>query len=192
MAHFVEAVREAARCLTWYEAATAPGGPNVQALERAGAIGNTPEKIKEDALRLAHDRVGNKVSAECYPVLYRQFLRESGETVGFFQGWGFHSLLGGMYLQMAWLMTEGSNVRRCKGPGCFRIITFDSPEQPIADPGLKKNARGKYRTRRDKEFCGRNCKEKWRYHYVVKPSKQKRAQKQWYLRGAARAFGVRG
>jgi hypothetical protein len=88
-------------------------------------------KIKEAALRLVHDRVGNQVSTECYPVLYRQFLRESGETVGFFQGWGFHSLLGAMYLQMMWLMTEGSNARRCKGPRCFRVIS------PSSRPGSR-------------------------------------------------------
>ena len=32
----------------------------------------------------------------------------------------------------------------------------------------------RYKTRKDKEFCSRNCKEKWRYHNVVKPRKQER------------------
>ena len=173
LVRFAEAVREAARCLTLYEAAEAPGGPDVEALERMGVRGNTPEEMKEDALRSVDDQVNRQMVEECYPLVYRQFHRESGETVRSFQGWGFRSLLGAMYLQMMWLITEASNVRRCKGPGCFRIITFDAPEQVTADPGLKKNARGKYRTRRDKEFCSRNCKEKWRYHYVVKPRRQK-------------------
>jgi hypothetical protein len=169
---FVQAVREAAWCLRLYEAAIAPGGPDADTLERSRAFGKTLEEKKEDALRLAHDIVGRQVSRECYPVLYRRFLKETGETDGFFQGWGFRSLLGAMYLQMMWLMTEGSAVRRCKGPGCLRIITFDPPEEPEVDPGLKKNARGKYQTRRDKEFCSRNCKEKWRYHNVIKPRRQ--------------------
>ena len=35
------------------------------------------------------------------------------------------------------------------------------------DPELKKNARGKYKTRVDREFCkGRGCKQK--YHYRKK------------------------
>jgi hypothetical protein len=121
---------------------------------------------------LANELVGRQVSRECFPMLYRQYRKEPEQTVGFFQGWGCRSLLGAMYLQMTWLMTEARNVRRCKGPECFRIITFDAPEQPIADPGLK-NARGKYRTRIDKEFCSRNCKEKWRYHNKVKPRLQR-------------------
>ena len=171
--NFTQAVRDAARCLRLYEAATAPNGPDGEALQRNGAFGNTVEEMKEDALVLANELVGRQVCRECFPVLYRQYRKESGQTLGFFQGWGCRSLLGAMYLQMMWLMTEASNVRRCKGPGCFRIITFGPPEQVPADPGLKKNARGKYRTRRDKEFCSRNCKEKWRYHHVIKPRRQK-------------------
>ena len=46
LVHFNEAVRKAAWCLTLYEAATAPGGPNVQALDRVGVRGDKPEKNK--------------------------------------------------------------------------------------------------------------------------------------------------
>ena len=50
-----------------------------------------------------------------------------------------------------------------KLPGCLRVIHFESA-QPSADPGLKKNARGRYKTRVDREFCKyRGCKQK--YHY---------------------------
>ena len=169
--NFTRSVRDAARSLRLYEAATAPNGPDAEALRSNGAVGNTLEEKKEDALVLTNELVGRQVCRECYPVLNRQYRRESEQTLGFFQGWGCRSLLGAMYLQMMWLMTEASNVRRCKGPGCFRIITFDTSEPPTADPGLK-NVRGKYRTRRDKEFCSRNCKEKWRYHNVVKLRQQ--------------------
>jgi hypothetical protein len=48
-------------------------------------------------------------------------------------------------------------------PGCLRVIHFE-PGAPAAHPGLKKNPRGKYKTRIDREFCkGRGCKQK--YHY---------------------------
>ena len=46
------------------------------------------------------------------------------------------------------------------------MIHFEPGHAP-ADPGLKKNARGKYKTRIDREFCkGRGCKQK--YHYRKK------------------------
>ncbi len=169
---FVSAVRRAAWCLSLYEAATAPDGPDAEALQRHKADGNTLEEKKEWALEAAGNHVDDQLTEECYPKLYRQVLAKSGETVGFAQGWGFHSLLGAMYLQMAWLMSEGSNAPRCKGPGCYRIIRIGDLERPVADPGLKKNARGNYRIRKDKQFCSRNCKEKWRYHYVLKPRRQ--------------------
>ncbi len=82
-------------------------------------------------------------------------------------------MLGAMYLQMAWLMSEGSNAPRCKGPGCYKIIRIGEFEKPQKDPGLTKGARAPYRTRKDKTFCGRNCKQKWRYHYIIKPQRQK-------------------
>jgi hypothetical protein len=157
---FVYAVRRAAWCLGLYEAATAPDGPNADALVRHKADGDTLEEKKEWALKVAGNHVDDQLTEECYPKLYRQVLAQSGETVGFVQGWGFHSLLGAMYLQMAWLLSEGSNAPRCKGPSCYRIIRIGDLEQPAADPGLKKNARGKYRIRKDKQFCSRNCKER--------------------------------
>ncbi len=169
---FINAVRRAAWCLSLYEAATAPEGPDADALERHRAEGDTLEEKREWALEAVGNHVEDQLTEECYPKLYRQVLARSGETVGFAQGWGFHSLLGAMYLQMAWLMSEGSNAPRCKGPDCHRIIRIGELEQPATDPGLKKNARGRYRTRKDKQFCSKNCKNKWRYHYVLKPRRQ--------------------
>jgi hypothetical protein len=153
---FAQAVREAARCLGLYEAGTALGTTAVHALDKYKVTGRTVEERQEMALKEAADMVGNHLESECYPVLYREFHRETERTIGFAQGWGFRSLLGAMYLQLGWLMTEGSGVRSCKGPGCSELITFD-------------------RSRKDKEFCSKNCKEKWRYHVVVKPNKQRKA-----------------
>jgi hypothetical protein len=75
---------------------------------------------------------------------------------------------------MACLMSEGSNAPRCKGPGCYKIIRIGEFEKPQEDPGLSKGARVPYRTRKDKKFCSRNCKQKWRYHYIIKPQRKNR------------------
>jgi hypothetical protein len=162
---FVAAVREAARCLELYEAATAPGGPDADVLERYRALGSTLQQKREWALVVVGDIVGEHVSTDCYPRLYRTVeYGKDGEarfwhdkkTTEFQQGWGFHSLLGAMYLQMMLYMTEGGEGRRGKRPGCYRLVTFDPP-RPAGDVGLKKGARGKYRTRRDKVFCNKPC-----------------------------------
>jgi hypothetical protein len=69
-----------------------------------------------------------------------------------------------------WLMTS-EEVRRCKGPNCSKIITFE-PGEPYTGPGLERNMRGKHKTRVDKEFYSTNCRVKWRYHKVIKPCKE--------------------
>lgn len=53
-------------------------------------------------------------------------------------------------------MDKGISIRSCKGPGCPFFMSYDE-------------------SRRDKEFCSKNCKEKWRYHHVVKPKRQGQA-----------------
>lgn len=99
----------------------------------------------------------------CYP----QFVAHThgGVATGRFSlVWGFRGLIGALWLQMAWLLeAEGEKVRRCKLPGCLRVIHFE-PGEPVADLGLKRNVRGRYKTRSDRELCkGRGCKQK--YHY---------------------------
>ena len=64
---------------------------------------------------------------------------------------------------MAWLLAAGDGARRCKLPDCFHVVAFEPSEAPI-EPGLKKDARGKYKTRSDRVFCkDHGCKQK--YHY---------------------------
>jgi hypothetical protein len=154
---FERAMTEAARCLGLYEAARAPDSAGTDvALQHYGIFGPTPEVRREMALQTVGELVGGHVRNECYPVLYREFNKDTEQTVGFSIGWDFHSLLGAMYLQMAWLMDKGISIRSCKGPGCPFFISYDE-------------------SRRDKEFCSKNCKEKWRYHHVVKPKRQGQA-----------------
>jgi hypothetical protein len=54
--------------------------------------------------------------------------------------WGFRSLLGAMYLQLAWRIKS----RQCEAPGCNNII------------GLHE--------RSNKKTCSLACKERRRYH----------------------------
>src|SRR5215212_2922229 len=152
-----------------YEAATAPDGADTAVLGDFVSKGGSPSPgmeglgtfegeetapaLTEWGLREAWRIVGNVLAGHCYPELYR--LKDT-----FDRGWGFKSLLGAMYLQMMWLMTAASDSPRCKGPDCSKFITTEQLEQH-ADPGLKK----KYRTRKDKEFCSNNCKNRWHYHY---------------------------
>ncbi len=97
--------------------------------------------------------VQNKLTTECFPQLI------GSSNLYFEPAYGFRSLLGAMYLQMYWLMTAKGGVRRCKEPGCPRVITFDQPEQPR--DLWKKNDRSRgYRTRRDKVFCSQACKQR--------------------------------
>lgn len=124
---FVEAVKEAARCLQLYEAATAPGGPDAEVLDRYRASGDSLQQKREWALTVVGDIVGAHVSADCHPMLYRRVkegkdgravARHMRETLAFEWGWGFDSLLGAMYLQMMLYMDVGGEGRRCKRPDC--------------------------------------------------------------------------
>ncbi len=96
--------------------------------------------------------VGEYVERDCYPKLL-----DVGSNIS--QGWGFRSLLGAMYLQMMFYMLEPEMLRWCKATDCNQIVTFEegtAPESP------QKGARGKYRTRGDKEYCSKACAQRMR------------------------------
>ena len=65
-------------------------------------------------------------------------------------GYGFHSLLGAMWFQVSWLFDDEVKVRRCKW--CGKVIAIKRKEMPRV-PGIAKNVRGTYNTRKDKSFC---------------------------------------
>jgi hypothetical protein len=98
------------------------------------------------------------------------------ETDGFEYGWGFRSLLGAMYLQMMLYMTGGGG-RLCKRPDCYRLVTFEPP-QPPAGPRLEKGVRGKYRTRKDKEFCSKACAQWWSDNYGNSEKAKRKREKE--------------
>jgi hypothetical protein len=110
----------------------------------------------ETKFMLAHnvrERVGQYLERDCYPALHDMFGR-------FSQGWGFRSLLGAMYLQMMFYILEPKMLRWCKATDCDELVTF---EGGTGAEGLSKGARGKYRTRGDKEYCSKACAERMRY-----------------------------
>jgi hypothetical protein len=62
-----------------------------------------------------------------------------------------------MYLQMMYLLTATGKINRCGGPGCAKVIYFDSSDLPD-DPEIRGRARrGPYKSR---EYCSTNCRVK--------------------------------
>ena len=133
---FWSEVHRAAQCMALYEAATGPG----RVLKGSGVSGKTLAEKRKSAARILSDNVQSTLRSHCYPKLYYQVREDSGETTDVGLSWGFRSLLGAMYLQMAWRITS----RRCEAPGCNNII------------GLHE--------RSNKKTCSLACKERRRYH----------------------------
>ncbi len=174
-AAFVREVHKARRLLRLYEAATAKDGwgrdrPDVAVIERGAAEegftlrDTVPKEAKSWALSWVGHVVQEVISEHCYPVLHQR-----GDKIC--RGWGFHTLLGAMYLQMAWLMTATEEIR-CKW--CGKVISFEQPE--LWDEGtMRRGYRKPYKPRADKEFCDRGCKDRWHYQNVTKPKKASEA-----------------
>lgn len=94
---------------------------------------------REYALGRVGDVVGRIVKEECYPLLWRQVSKTRSRTQGFTYDFGFHSLLGAMYLQMMLLLTDANNVRRCQRPGCQRIIPpYDRSDKKTCSDACRK------------------------------------------------------
>ncbi len=116
-----------------------------------------PREVRAWALGYVRREVEDQVS-ECFPTIHLS-------DAGFVQGWNFYTLLASMYLQMMMLLlAKEEEVRRCARIGCNKVIAFEQPAPPKEDPGFKKNARGKYKTRKDKAYCSDNCRASHHYH----------------------------
>ncbi len=106
--------------------------------------------------------IQRRLHEHCYPQL-TTFTRAGKPSGRFGFGCGFHTLLGAVWLQLAWLLSAEGQPRRCKLPTCRRIIKVE-PGQP-ADPGWRETyVHGKHKTRSDREFCkGRPCRQNYWY-----------------------------
>jgi hypothetical protein len=160
--NFVEEARKANGLLRLYETVTDPEQePDVELVKRhaeregLGRWVRTPWTAKTWALGWVSHVVQERVAEDCYPSLY-----QDGDTVLY--GWGFHTLLGAMYLQMMWLLIATGEVR-CKARGCTRIITYEQPEQPLEELE-RKDYRKPNKVRSDKVFCSKRCYARWHYH----------------------------
>jgi hypothetical protein len=156
---FVKQASFANATLRLFEAATAPEGPDIGFIQRGlpedrrHHFAQHPDKARDWALGRVGEIVVICLEEYCYPTFRKQ---EGGSLV---LAWRFKNLLGAMWIQMMWLLTSTGKTRRCARQGCTKIITFE-PGQPPDDPGLEKNIRGKYKTRKDKEFCTDLCRVK--------------------------------
>lgn len=181
--------------LRLYEAATSPGGPDMNALEeympdRNGSEGMNipstkdlfsaaPTAARDWALHIVSDIVEDKMRGHVWPVPVRD-----GIGVGHSRGWAFDSLLGAMWLQMSWLMS--GNAKRCEW--CGKLLNIDLewamrlPKAPQTDratlpaANLARDAEDFARLnppprkpRSDRRFCknGGRCKAAWNYHHGV-------------------------
>lgn len=181
---FAEAAGEIRGCLRIYEAVTADEDLALEELLVSYAIllprkaflpfGPIERRAGEERswlIRVLGRLVQMRLEEYCYPMFGAQ-TRGGVATGRFALAWGFRGLIGALWLHMAWLLeAESERVRRCKLPGCLRVIHFEPGKSADelgsvkdADGKFRKNARGKYKTRGDIEFCkGRGHKQK--YHY---------------------------
>ena len=133
---FWNEVHRAAECMRAYQAGTAPA----RKLKHSSIPGKTAAEKRKSAGRRLSIQLNSKLQHECYPRLDYGMLRKTGEPADVGLSWGFRSLLGAMYLQLAWRIKS----RQCQAPGCNNII------------GLHE--------RSDKETCSRNCKQRRKDH----------------------------
>jgi hypothetical protein len=133
---FWDEVHRAADCMTAYQAGTAPA----RKLKHSNIPGKTAAEKRTSAAERLGSQLNTKLKHECYPKLYYGVLRETGEPADVRLSWGFRSLLGAMYLQLAWRIKS----RQCQAPGCNNIIDR--------------------RERSDKETCSRTCKQRRKDH----------------------------
>lgn len=102
-----------------------------------------PQECKDRAIRAVEDKIQEVLGNHC-TVRWR---RAGNGLVEFPE---FRTLLGAMYFQFAWVLRERAHTRRCKF--CRKPIGIDPKPKELEDePRTRK-------TYKNKEFCGRSCK----------------------------------
>jgi hypothetical protein len=152
--------------LRLYEAATAPNGPDVDVIQHYLPPFEFPNPAlaRDAALDEVEAQIQIRMEQHCYPRLYRR--ADDNPMLGY----GFLSLLGSMWLQMASLRVYTGEESRCWW--CNDVIALKQPEPPMNPDPRKTNIRGKYKTRKDKRFCdtkNNRCQSNYYYHHVKKP-----------------------
>jgi hypothetical protein len=167
VSEFARAAREIRICLRTYGALRSDEDLDLGKL--TSEVGPLPHDAKRpQELKQGHERawlfgvLGRmtqmRLHEHCYPQ-FNIFTRVRYPTGRFALSWGFHNLLGAIWIQIAWLLESQGSVRFCRLPDCRRVITFEpgEPSYEISKPG-----RGKYKTRSDRVFChDRWCKQNY-------------------------------
>ena len=157
---FAEAAKEIRTCLRAYEALR--GREDLDLAELSARTDLLPkEALRPWERKPGHERahlfgvlgrmVQMRLSEHCYPQ-FNIYTRGGHPTGSYALTYGFHGLLGAIWIQMAWLLeSEGRRVRFCKLPDCRRVVSFEPGEDLDADPDAE--AHGKRKTRKDRVFC---------------------------------------
>jgi hypothetical protein len=179
---------EANMALRLYEAASNPGGPDVdnivgfmpddgeEWMNYRGVRelhGKMQETARSWALTVVEEIVERKIRGRCWPIPVRDGSSHK-------QGWAFDSLLGAMWLQMLWLML--GQPRRCEW--CGKLLDVGpEQEQDLQTAGIDG---GQRKPRSDRRFCNDSHKAKWNYHRGTgKSSKAARKKQRNRRRGKA-------
>jgi hypothetical protein len=152
---FVEEVRRAKRVLKLYEAATAePADVNAIAniFGEDGVLQDpdlwtkrtTPPEASRLALKEVDAVIREMLKAETFADLHYGTYEEQPVL-----SWGFHSLLGAIWLQFSFARTLIREPRRCRAEDCFNLL----PASPGAKKAVYKN----------KDYCSKACGERQRY-----------------------------
>lgn len=127
-----------------------------------------PEALVDGALRIMFEDVQQVLEAFTYPCLINhspsnQLPSDHVWTLETMKSslWP-RNLLGAMYLQFLWLVDSAGELSRCKH--CDRIISY---APPLPESGDRKS-------RKDKEFCNKRCRQNYHYHNRIKPAQQGR------------------
>jgi hypothetical protein len=176
---FARAAEEVRTCLRTYGALREDEDLNLEKL--ASKLGPLPtDAIRPHERKQGHERawlfgvlgrmIQTRLHEHCYPQ-YNIYTRGGYPTGRYALSWGFHSLLGAIWIQMAWLLENQGSVTFCKVHDCRRAINFEPGQSADelgtikdAEGNFKRNARGKYKIRSDRVFCpDRSCKQKYDY-----------------------------
>jgi hypothetical protein len=176
---FAGAAKEVRTCLRTYGALRSNEDLDLEKL--SSEVGPLPKgAIKPEERKRSHERawlfgvlgrmIQMRLHEHCYPQ-FNIYTRGGHPTGRFALSWGFHSLLGAIWIQMAWLLENQGSVTFCRVHDCRRAINFEPGQSADelgtikdAEGNFKRNARGKYKTRSDRVFCpDRPCKQKYDY-----------------------------
>ena len=179
-AAFVQAATQANKVLRLYETITSPGDLDVETLEellpqpRAIQVWGRELKRKRRPSWDLHDLAMTVVQETVHEwIIPHCYLQASPQGRSYTQGYGFRSLIGAMYLQMFWLLTQPNRPVRCRAPQCNKIIALELPAEDYGSS--KPDAKDRRKPRSDKQHCDNTCVQK-RTRYDKKLTKGMRGE----------------